>query len=119
MRRSGLMRRRWTRSGRVRIIGRCCQHGNEKGILPVRGYDCVDEGGMDEVDETARRRARERLTADEHVAALLASGDPAAERAALALASTLARGAAPLSASPGPSFTWSGTSRAGCCEEAD
>src|SRR3954470_16949421 len=86
MRRSGLMRRRWTRSGRVRIIGRCCQHGNEKGILPVRGYDCVDEGGMDEVDETARRRARERLTADEHVAALLASGDPAAERAALALA---------------------------------
>src|SRR3954469_22189095 len=74
---------------------------------------------MDEVDETARRRARERLTADEHVAALLASGDPAAERAALALASTLARGAAPLSASPGPSFTWSGTSRAGCCEEAD
>src|SRR4051812_334725 len=86
MPRSGLIRRRWTRSGRGRAIGRCCQPGNEKGILPGRGYDCVDEGGMDEVDETARRRARERLADDAHVAALLAAGDPAAERAALALA---------------------------------
>src|SRR3954447_2020711 len=86
MHRSGSIRRRWTRSARGGAIGRCCQPGNETGILPGRGYDCVDEGGMDEVDETARRRARERLAADEHVAALLASGDPAAERAALALA---------------------------------
>src|SRR4051794_32905219 len=37
MPRSGLMRRRWTRSGRGRIIGRCCQLGNEKGILSARG----------------------------------------------------------------------------------
>ena len=41
---------------------------------------------MDEVDETALQQARERMAADEHVAALLAAGDPAAERAALALA---------------------------------
>ena len=41
---------------------------------------------MDEVDETALRQARERLADDEHVAALLAAGDPAAERAARALA---------------------------------
>ena len=41
---------------------------------------------MDEVDETALRQAREQLTDDEHVAALLAAGDPAAKRAALALA---------------------------------
>jgi hypothetical protein len=41
---------------------------------------------MDEVDETALQQARERLAVDEHVAARLAAGDPAAERAALALA---------------------------------
>jgi len=41
---------------------------------------------MDEVDETALHQARERLAVDEHVAALLAAGDPAAERAALVLA---------------------------------
>jgi hypothetical protein len=41
---------------------------------------------MDEVDETALRKARECLAADEHVAVLLAAGDPAVERAALALA---------------------------------
>src|SRR3954471_22303861 len=41
---------------------------------------------MDEVDERALRQAREQLTDDAHVAALLAAGDPAAERAALALA---------------------------------
>jgi hypothetical protein len=42
---------------------------------------------MDEVDETALRQAREQLADDDaHVAALLAAGDPAAERAALALA---------------------------------
>ena len=41
---------------------------------------------MDEVDETALRQAREQLADDAHVAALLAAGDPAAERAALALA---------------------------------
>ena len=41
---------------------------------------------MGEVDETALQQARERLAVDEHVAALLAAGDPAAERAALALA---------------------------------
>jgi hypothetical protein len=41
---------------------------------------------MDEVDERALRQAREQLADDAHVAALLAAGDPAAERAALALA---------------------------------
>jgi hypothetical protein len=41
---------------------------------------------MDEVNETALRQAREQLAAEAHVAALLAAGDPAAERAALALA---------------------------------
>jgi hypothetical protein len=41
---------------------------------------------MDEVDEAALRQARERLADDAHVAALLAAGDPAAERAALARA---------------------------------
>src|SRR3954468_18613305 len=86
MRRFGWIRRRWTRSGRGGAIGRCCQLGNEKGILPARGCDCVDEGGVDEVDEAALRQARERLADDAHVAALLAAGDPAAERAALALA---------------------------------
>src|SRR3954447_10168378 len=39
---------------------------------------------MDEVDERALRQAREQLADDAHVAALLAAGDPAAERAALA-----------------------------------
>jgi hypothetical protein len=41
---------------------------------------------MDEVDERALRQAREQLADDAHIAALLAAGDPAAERAALALA---------------------------------
>jgi hypothetical protein len=38
------------------------------------------------VDERALRQAREQLAGDAHIAALLAAGDPAAERAALALA---------------------------------
>ena len=41
---------------------------------------------MDDVDEAALRHAREQLAGDAHVAALLAAGDPAVERAALALA---------------------------------
>ena len=54
---------------------------------------------MDEVDETALRQARERLADDAHVAALLAAGDPAAERAALALAINAGSAAALSSAS--------------------
>src|SRR3954468_18266958 len=46
----------------------------------------VDPAQVDAVDEAALRNARERLADDAHVAALLAAGDPAAERAALALA---------------------------------
>jgi hypothetical protein len=46
----------------------------------------LTRAGIDEVDEAALRQARERLADDAHVAALLAAGDPAAERAALALA---------------------------------
>ena len=72
---------------------------------------------MDEVDEAALRQARERLADDAHVAALLAAGDPAAERAALALAINAGSWSRALVGLSQPSSTWSGTSPAGCCDD--
>src|SRR3954451_9775640 len=51
---------------------------------------------MDEVDKAALRQPRDRQADDAHVAALLAAGDPAAERAALALAINAGSGSRPL-----------------------